>query len=73
MAKRSVRSPTGGIVSIVHKKPGDAVAAAEEIIFIECMKMEIPVVAEHSGRLAAVHVKPGDSVTEDQVLAVIEG
>jgi len=72
MASRNVRSPTGGIVSIVHRKAGDAVAAGEEIIFIECMKMEIPIATEHAGRIVAVHVKPGDSVSEDQVLVVIE-
>jgi biotin carboxyl carrier protein len=72
MATRNLRSPTGGIVSVIHKQPGDTVAEGDEIIFIECMKMEIPVVVEHAGRLAAVNVRPGDSVTEDQVLAVIE-
>jgi biotin carboxyl carrier protein len=42
-------------------------------MFVECMKMEIPVAAEAAGRLVALHVKPGDSVSEDQILAVIEG
>lgn len=73
MASRNVRSPTAGIVSIVHRNLGDAVGEGEEILFVECMKMEIPVAAEFAGRLVALHVKPGDPVSEDQILAVIEG
>jgi biotin carboxyl carrier protein len=72
MASREVRSPTGGVVSVVHRQSGDTVAAGDEIIFVECMKMEIPVACEYAGRIVAVHVKPGDSVSEDQVLAVVE-
>ena len=73
MASRKIRSPTAGIVSIVHRNVGDVVGEGEEIMFVECMKMEIPVATESAGRLVALHVKPGDSVSEDQILAVIEG
>jgi acetyl-CoA carboxylase biotin carboxyl carrier protein len=72
MASREVRSPTSGMVSVVQRQSGEAVAAGEELFFIECMKMEIPVVCEYAGRLVVVKVKPGDVVSEDQVLAVIE-
>lgn len=72
MPVRTVKSPTGGIVSIVHKSAGESVDLDEPILVIECMKMEIPIAASVGGRLLEVRVAPGDAVGEDQVVAVIE-
>jgi acetyl-CoA carboxylase carboxyltransferase component len=47
---------------------GDAVAAGAEIVVIESMKMEHPVVAETSCRIAAVFVTVGKTVTEGELL-----
>lgn len=72
MASKTLKSPTGGVVSIVHKAPGDSIDIDEEILVIECMKMEIPVAASDAGRLVQINVKVGEAVAEDQVIAVIE-
>lgn len=72
MPARTVKSPTGGVVALVHKSPGEGVALDEPLMMIECMKMEIPVPASAAGRLLEVRVAPGDTVSEDQVVAVIE-
>ena len=53
-------------------EPGAAVAAGDEIIVLESMKMEIPVVAPAAGRIAAVHVVEGQSVAEGDLLAEID-
>jgi acetyl-CoA carboxylase biotin carboxyl carrier protein len=48
------------------------VAAGEELVILESMKMEIPVEAPVAGRVAEVLVAPEDSVQERQVLVVID-
>ena len=52
-------------VSVV---PGDSVAVGDEVALLESMKMEIPVVAETAGTVAAVKVAKGDVVQEGDVL-----
>ncbi len=53
-------------------KPGDVVAAADEVIILESMKMEIPLEAGFAGVVSAVHVAEGDAVSEGQALVTIE-
>lgn len=48
--------------------PGDDVAAGAPVVLLESMKMEIPVLCEHGGRVAAVGVSEGDVVQEGDVL-----
>jgi acetyl-CoA carboxylase carboxyltransferase component len=48
---------------------GDVVSAGTEIMLIESMKMEHPVVAETSCRISALFVTVGQSVAEGEVLA----
>ena len=56
----------------VVAQPGDQLADGDTLVILESMKMEIPVVAESSGRLAELRVKEGDVVQEGDVIAVIE-
>ena len=51
---------------------GDQVADGDTLVILESMKMEIPVLAEQDGRVAALHVSEGDVVQEGDVLAVLE-
>ncbi len=51
---------------------GDSVADGDTLVILESMKMEIPVLAEGDGRVAALHVAEGDVVQEGDVIAVIE-
>jgi acetyl-CoA carboxylase carboxyltransferase component len=48
---------------------GEVVAAGTEIVVIESMKMEHPVLAETSCRISALYVSVGQSVGEGEVLA----
>jgi biotin carboxyl carrier protein len=50
---------------------GDQVQEGDEILVMEAMKMEMPVVAPVGGRLAALNVKEGDPVEADSLLAVV--
>jgi len=51
---------------------GDTIANGDTLVILESMKMEIPVLAESDGRVAALHVAEGDVVQEGDVIAVIE-
>ena len=51
---------------------GDKVADGDTLVILESMKMEIPVLAEQDGTVAALHVSEGDVVQEGYVLAVLE-
>jgi acetyl-CoA carboxylase biotin carboxyl carrier protein len=51
---------------------GDSVADGDTLVILESMKMEIPVLAESDGQVAALHVAEGDVVQEGDVIAVIE-
>jgi acetyl-CoA carboxylase biotin carboxyl carrier protein len=51
---------------------GDSVADGDTLVILESMKMEIPVLAEQDGTVAALHVSEGDVVQEGDVLAVLE-
>ena len=68
MTTLSLRSPLVGTVVAVKVLVGDVVAAGAEIVVIESMKMEHPVVAETSCRIAAVFVTVGKTVTEGELL-----
>lgn len=54
-----------------YRITGDALAAGEEIMLIESMKMEIPVSCEAAGRLAELQVAEGDAVQEGQIVAAM--
>ena len=51
---------------------GDAVADGDTLVILESMKMEIPVLAESSGKLTTLAVAEGDVVQEGDLIAVIE-
>ena len=66
-----VRAELVGTVWKVLVKPGDRVAADQELIILESMKMEIPVVAPRAGVVQEVKVNETEVVAEDQVLVVL--
>ena len=50
---------------------GDTVADGDTLVILESMKMEIPVLVEGDGTVAAMHVAEGDVVQEGDVIATI--
>lgn len=51
---------------------GDKVAEGDELMILESMKMEIPVIAEDGGNVRALHVAEGDSVQVGQLLVTLD-
>ena len=65
-------APMGGKVIDVKVKPGDTVNEGDEVIILEAMKMELPVVASESGTVKEVRCAKGEAVEADAVLVVLE-
>ena len=72
MVEERVRSEMTGKVWKIVAKVGDKVADGDEILILESMKMEIPVMVDTDGTIKELLVGEGDEVTEDQEIAVLE-
>ena len=66
-----VKAELVGTVWKVLVKTGDSVDEDQELIVLESMKMEIPVVAPRAATVEEVKVKEADVVAENQVLVVL--
>lgn len=71
MATFEIRCEVAGKVVRLEAQAGARVAAEDTLLFIECMKMEIPVPAPAAGLLEALHVAEGDQVEEGQHVATV--
>ena len=72
MASIEVKSVVTGSVWKIVASVGQKLAPGDEIMILESMKMEIPVIAEDGGVLKELKVAEGTTVNEGQVVAVIE-
>ncbi|HEY3529847.1 MAG TPA: biotin/lipoyl-binding carrier protein [Nocardioides sp.] len=55
-------------VIVVEVAVDDEVSPGDPVCLLESMKMEIPVLSEHTGVVTAIKVTPGDVVQEGDVL-----
>ncbi|HEX4819229.1 MAG TPA: biotin/lipoyl-binding carrier protein [Acidimicrobiales bacterium] len=67
-----VRAEITANVWQVRVELGQAVEVGDELVILESMKMEIPVVAPLAGTVAELAVAPEDQVKEGDLIAVIE-
>jgi acetyl-CoA carboxylase biotin carboxyl carrier protein len=67
-----IAAPMGGKVIDVKVKVGDAVNEGDEVVILEAMKMELPIVAEAAGTVKEVKCGNGDTVEAEGVLVVLE-
>ncbi len=63
--------PMNGKVIAINVEIGQAVEEDEELVVIEAMKMELPVVATDSGTVKEIKAKVGESYQVGDVLVVI--
>lgn len=51
---------------------GDTVEEEQDVVILESMKMEIPIVSEEAGTVMKINVQEGDFVNEGDILLEIE-
>ncbi|AFU13153.1 hypothetical protein bcere0017_23280 [Bacillus cereus Rock1-3] len=51
---------------------GDTVEEEQDVVILESMKMEIPIISEEAGTVMKINVQEGDFVNEGDVLLEIE-
>jgi len=61
-----------GTIAEILVSVGDQVSADEELIILEAMKMENPILATAGGKVAEIKVNEKDKVDTNQVLIVLE-
>lgn len=66
-----VKASVPGKVFGIEAKVGQAVKKGDNIIVLEAMKMEIPVVAPEDGTVASIDVTVGDAIESGDVLATL--
>ena len=67
----NVEAQVIGKIFKVVAKVGDVVSSGDEIVILDSMKMEIPVVAPADGTVASINVKEGDAVEVGDVIATL--
>lgn len=72
MAALEIRAEWPGRVAEIHVGVGDTVAAEQELITIESMKMLTPVPSPAAGTVQALDVAVDDFVDEGAVLLTLE-
>jgi acetyl/propionyl-CoA carboxylase alpha subunit len=68
----AIVAPMPGTVIRVLVEPGAHVAARQQLVVLEAMKMETPLVAPYEATVRAVHVAEGDRVAGGAVLVELE-
>jgi biotin carboxyl carrier protein len=73
MPEIKIVTEVAGRICATPVQVGGTVADGDEIVVVEAMKMEIPVLSPAAGTLTSVLVKIDDLVAERQAIAVITG
>lgn len=68
---RVIAEMTAAVMRVVARVGGQ-VDEGDQLLVVESMKMEIPIVAPVAGTVAEVNVEPDDLVAEGDTLVVIE-
>ncbi|MEN8245481.1 MAG: acetyl-CoA carboxylase biotin carboxyl carrier protein subunit [Thermodesulfobacteriota bacterium] len=68
----NITAPMPGKICEVNIAPGDSVIAEQEVVVLEAMKMEMPIITTTAGTVKSVNCSPGDAVQGGDVLVVIE-
>ena len=72
MPEIKIVTEVAGRICALPVEVGRSVSDGEDIVFVEAMKMEIPVASPAAGTLKSILVSLDDVVAEGQVLAIIE-
>jgi acetyl-CoA carboxylase biotin carboxyl carrier protein len=68
---KHVTAPMAAIVVEIKVQLEDIVKEGMEVVLLESMKMQIPVVTESAGKVVQIHVKKEDFVNEGQPIITL--
>ena len=66
-----IRAEIAATVWKVEVEVGQAVDENHELVILESMKMEIPVIATAAGNVAEIHVAPDDRINEGDLIVTL--
>lgn len=69
---KEIYSPMPGLIRAINVEKGDTVAAGENLLTLEAMKMENSIKSPVAGVVASIEVKPDQSVEKNQLLISFE-
>lgn len=72
MTEIKIVTEVAGRVCAIAASSGGSVGAGDDVVFIEAMKMEIPVPSPHAGKIKSILVRVDDVVAEGQTIATLE-
>lgn len=72
MPIETVLADVSGTVWKIVVAVGDKVDADQDLVILESMKMEIPVLAPGAGMVREMRVAEGEAVSEGQALVVLQ-
>ena len=67
-----ILAPMPGTIFKVHVAPGDDVVEGQELLVLEAMKMENPIITTAAGKVKEIKVSVNDKVATKDLLIVIE-
>ncbi|TXJ17777.1 MAG: acetyl-CoA carboxylase biotin carboxyl carrier protein subunit [Afipia sp.] len=72
MAEIKIVTEVAGRICAIAASAGGDIGNGDDVVFVEAMKMEIPVASPAAGRIKTILVNVDDIVTEGQTIATLE-
>jgi len=72
MAEIKVVTEVAGRVCAIAASTGGDIGVGDDVVFVEAMKMEIPVASPAAGKIKSILVNVDDVVSEGQTIATLE-
>lgn len=72
MADIKIVTEVVGRVCAIAVSEGGEIGAGDDVVFVEAMKMEIPVASPSAGKIKSILVAIDDVVAEGQTIATLE-
>ena len=71
MKKTLIKSDVAGVVNEICFSKGDMVKKGESLLFIESMKMEIPIEAPFDSEIEEIFTKKDEVISQNQPLLIL--
>lgn len=72
MSLINVNTEVTGLVWKIMVSEGEKVSEGNELLIMESMKMEIPIISPCDGVIKEIKVKEGDSLPEGEITVIID-